>query len=84
MSRPVPAILPLPTEIQAQVKSAATITSLNDVILELLKNSLDAAARVIHIDVDYARGSCVVEDNGGGIPQDEFGENGALGLMHRR
>ncbi|KAH0551474.1 hypothetical protein GP486_007311, partial [Trichoglossum hirsutum] len=38
------AILPLPEEVIAQIKSSARITSLNGVILSLLSNSLDAGA----------------------------------------
>jgi hypothetical protein len=37
---------------------------LNGVILELVKNSLDANAHTVFITVDFKRGGCVVEDNG--------------------
>lgn len=75
-------ILPLPLEVQARIKSSIAITSLNEVVLELVKNSLDAGSRTISIDVDYLRGGCSVEDDGQRIPAAEFAEEGHLGSMH--
>lgn len=71
-------ISPLAPEEIAQIKSSINITSLNDVILGLLCNSLDAGATRITIDVQYDRGSCTVEDNGMGIAAAEFKEGGGL------
>lgn len=76
-------IQPLPLEVVAQIKSSTTITSLNGVIFELVKNALDAESSKIEISVDYSRGSCTVEDNGLGIPPSEFRENGGLGKLYR-
>ncbi|KAF5868504.1 putative dna mismatch repair protein [Botrytis fragariae] len=75
-------IRPLPSDVIAQIKSSSTITSLNGVIFELVKNCLDACCSRIDIDVDYSRGSCTVEDNGLGISPSEFGENGGLGKLY--
>ncbi|TGO40336.1 hypothetical protein BHYA_0038g00100 [Botrytis hyacinthi] len=75
-------IQPLPSDVIAQIKSSATITTLNGVIFELVKNCLDARCSRIDIDVDYSRGSCTVEDNGLGILPSEFGENGGLGKLY--
>jgi DNA mismatch repair protein MLH3 len=75
-------ILPLPEDVVAQIKSSTTITSLNQVILGLFENSLDAQATKIDIFVDYRRGGCTVEDNGIGILQLEFRETGGLGRMY--
>lgn len=75
-------ILPLPEDVVAQIKSSTTITSLNQVILGLLENSLDAQATKIDISVDYRRGGCTVEDNGIGISPLEFRETGGLGRMY--
>ncbi|KAE8448910.1 hypothetical protein EG329_008706 [Mollisiaceae sp. DMI_Dod_QoI] len=75
-------IKPLPPEVIAQIKSSITITSLNGVICELIKNSLDAASTKIEINVDYNRGGCIVEDDGLGIQPSEFGENGSLGKLY--
>jgi DNA mismatch repair protein MLH3 len=77
-----PAILPLPAEVVAQIKSSAAITSLNGVILGLLSNSLDAGAVRVDIGVDFRRGGCTIEDDGAGISPAEFREDGGLGKMH--
>jgi DNA mismatch repair protein MLH3 len=76
-------IQPLPPEVVAQIKSSTTIISLNGVVCELLKNSLDASSNKVEITVDYSRGSCIVEDDGVGIPPPEFGEEGGLGKLYR-
>lgn len=75
-------ILPLPEDVIAQIKSSTTITGLNQVILGLFENSLDAQATKIDISVDYRRGGCTIEDNGIGISPLEFRENGGLGRMY--
>ncbi|KAM0138771.1 hypothetical protein ACHAO1_003370 [Botrytis cinerea] len=75
-------IQPLPSDVIAQIKSSSTITSLNGVIFELVKNCLDACCSKIDIDVDYSRGNCTVEDNGLGILPSEFGEIGGLGKLY--
>ncbi|KAL8650508.1 MAG: hypothetical protein Q9210_003783 [Variospora velana] len=69
----------LPEEVAAQIKSSATLTSLEDVIVGLLKNSLDAGSRRIDVSVDFSRGACTVEDDGCGITPEEFLETGGLG-----
>ncbi|KAG9244092.1 DNA mismatch repair protein [Calycina marina] len=72
----------LPPEVIAQIKSSTTITSLNIVVYELVKNSLDAGPTRIDVTVDYHRGGCTVEDNGLGILPSEFAETGSLGKLH--
>ncbi|EPE34777.1 ATPase of HSP90 chaperone/DNA topoisomerase II/histidine kinase [Glarea lozoyensis ATCC 20868] len=72
----------LPPEAIAQIKSSTTITSLNGVICELVKNSLDSGCTKVDVLVDYVNGGCVVEDNGFGIPPAEFREEGGLGRLH--
>lgn len=76
-------IQPLPPDVIAQIKSSTAITSLNGVVSELLKNSLDASSTKVEITVDYSRGSCAVEDDGFGILPPEFGEDGGLGKLYR-
>jgi signal transduction histidine kinase len=76
-------ILPLPTEVIAQIKSSVAITSLTAVILGLVENSLDAQASKLTVEVDFVRGDCVVEDDGRGILPQEFGEGGGLGKLYR-
>ena len=75
-------IQPLPPEVIAQIKSSATITTLNGVILDLLKNSLDAGSTKIEVNLDYSRGACTLEDNGLGVLPVEFHEKGGLGKLH--
>ncbi|KAI9880986.1 MAG: DNA mismatch repair protein [Pleopsidium flavum] len=75
-------ILPLPADVVAQIKSSTAITSLTGVVLDLVRNSLDAESHKVEIVVDFARGACTVEDDGSGIPPAEFHEDGGLGKMY--
>jgi DNA mismatch repair protein MLH3 len=79
----VPSIRPLPPDAIAQIKSSTTITSLNAVVIELLKNSLDAHSTKIDVNVEYDRANCMVEDDGLGIPPAEFKDSGGLGKLYR-
>lgn len=72
----------LPDEVVAQIKSSTAIVSLTGVVLELLKNSLDAKASKIDVTVDFARGGCTVDDDGLGISPAEFAEDGGLGKLY--
>jgi len=63
---------------QAKIRSAVQILSLTDVIVELVKNALDAQASSIKVVLNYAAGFCSVLDDGYGIPANEFSENGRL------
>ncbi|ELR07595.1 hypothetical protein GMDG_02643 [Pseudogymnoascus destructans 20631-21] len=75
-------IAPLPPEVVAQIKSSVSITSVNGVIIQLLKNSLDASAGKVDVQVDYGHGSCIVEDDGLGIAPAEFQPAGGLAKLH--
>lgn len=77
-------IEPLSAKDIAQIKSSIAITSLQDVVLGLLCNSLDADATKIEVQVNFGRGSCTVEDNGTGIPATEFEEHGGLLKCYRK
>lgn len=77
------AIQCLSPEVARQIKSSTVITSLNDVVDQLVRNSLDAEATRLLVTVDYSRGKCIVEDNGLGIDPQEFKESGGLGKLHR-
>ncbi|KAI8959991.1 hypothetical protein F5Y11DRAFT_331268 [Daldinia sp. FL1419] len=72
----------LPEHVIAQIKSSTTITSLNSVVCGLVQNSLDAEATKITVSIDYVRGNCTIEDNGLGIPPEEFKPTGGLGKLH--
>ncbi|GAB1731257.1 hypothetical protein NU195Hw_g4227t1 [Hortaea werneckii] len=75
-------IFPLPPDAVAQIHSSKNITSLQGVVLALLENCLDASATKFDILVDFGRGTCVLEDNGLGIPPEEFTKEGGLGRMY--
>jgi hypothetical protein len=75
-------ILPLPQEVVAQIKSSTAIVSLHDVVLELIKNALDAKATRIEAMVDFTRGACSVEDDGLGIAPTDFRADGGLGKLY--
>ncbi len=77
-------ITPLPNAARAQIHSSSKINSLNEVILSLLQNSLDAGATKVAIEVDYHRRGCIVDDNGLGILPAEFDEDGGLGKAYRK
>ncbi|OJJ44779.1 hypothetical protein ASPZODRAFT_168461 [Penicilliopsis zonata CBS 506.65] len=72
----------LPRDVVSKIKSSASITHLNDAILGLIKNALDANAHTITVTVDFQRGGCVVEDDGDGIPPTEFEVDGGLGKAY--
>lgn len=79
-----PSILPLPPEVAEQIKSSTSIPSLGSVVLGLVSNSLDAGACKIEVDLDFSRGAATVEDDGLGIPPQEFHDTGGLGKLHRK
>ncbi|EER43509.1 DNA mismatch repair protein [Histoplasma capsulatum H143] len=83
MDSGTPSIQPLPPEVIAQLTSSIAISHLNGVVLELLKNSLDAGAKTVSINVDFPKGGCVVEDDGHGILPAEFLEGSNLAKLHR-
>ncbi len=75
-------IRPLPAEVAAQIRSSHSITCLSDVVLGLLKNSLDARASQIEISVDFRLGGCASVDNGHGIVPEDFADEGGLGCPY--
>lgn len=75
-------ILPLPQDVIAQIKSSTAITSLNQVVVGLLKNALDSGATKFESTVDFSRGSCSAEDDGLGIAPSEFKADGRLGELY--
>lgn len=78
-----PVIEALPLDVAAKIKSSTSITHLHGVVLDLVKNSLDAGAQTVLVSVDFKRGSCIVEDDGEGIRPAEFESTGGLGKAHR-
>jgi DNA mismatch repair protein MLH3 len=76
-------IRPLPRHVAEQIRTSVIVTSLNDVVSGLLKNSLDAGASAVNVHLDYPKSGCTVEDDGLGIPPAEFYPEGGLGKAHR-
>ncbi|EFQ98826.1 hypothetical protein MGYG_01841 [Nannizzia gypsea CBS 118893] len=82
MDSNAPIIRVLPQDVARQMTSSSIVTNLNGVIVELVKNSLDADASTVTINIDFQKGTCTVEDDGIGIPPNEFHESGGLGKLH--
>lgn len=76
-------IKPLPDIEAAQIKSSLLITSLQDVAIGLIDNSLDSDATKVNVEIDFEWGFCAVEDNGTGIATVDFSESGGLAKVHR-
>lgn len=77
-------IKPLPPDVVSQIQSSIQITSINNVVCELVKNSMDAEASHVSVHVKYGQGGCLVEDDGKGVEPSEFGARGGLGKSYRK
>ncbi|KAJ7368705.1 hypothetical protein DFH08DRAFT_31742 [Mycena albidolilacea] len=67
------AIEPLPDVTRSKLRSTQILTSLSQIVSELLQNSLDAGARQIDIGVDCEEWNCWVRDDGSGMSKDGMG-----------
>lgn len=71
---------------RVKLRSTQILTSLSQIISELIQNSLDANARYIDIGVNCEEWICWVKDNGSGISKDGLSllargsENGRYGV----
>ncbi|KAJ7930132.1 hypothetical protein B0H13DRAFT_1963442 [Mycena leptocephala] len=83
------AIEPLPEVTRTKLRSTQILTSLSQIVSELLQNSLDAGAHQIDVGVDCEEWTCWVRDDGSGMSKDgmdilgkglEAGRYGALAL----
>ena len=72
----------LPGDVAAQIRSSTAVASLNDAVIGLVRNALDAGASHVEVQLDYSCGGCAVEDNGSGIPPAEFLPDGGLGKLY--
>ncbi|KIW72676.1 hypothetical protein PV04_00854 [Phialophora macrospora] len=72
----------LPDDVRAKVSSTCDITTPESVIEGLVRNALDADARSIAIEADLARGYIAVCDDGNGIKEVEFSQQGHLAKLH--
>ncbi|KAF9226706.1 hypothetical protein BS17DRAFT_865354 [Gyrodon lividus] len=66
----------LSVETRAKLRSTQTLTSLSNIISELVQNSVDAGASQIDIGVDCGEWSCWVMDNGSGFTKDGLSKIG--------
>ncbi|KAF7352459.1 Mismatch repair-related protein [Mycena venus] len=64
------AIEPLPDVTRTKLRSTQILTSLSQIVSELLQNSLDAGAHQIDIGVDCEEWTCWVRDDGSGMSKD--------------
>lgn len=62
----------LPISTQSKLRSTQILTSLPQIISELIQNSLDAGARQVDIGVDCEEWECWVRDDGIGIKKDDL------------
>ncbi|KAI0772145.1 hypothetical protein BD413DRAFT_678644, partial [Trametes elegans] len=69
-TRPGPSIIPLPSSTQSRLRSTQILTSLPQIVSELVQNSLDAGAQTIAVAVDPDEWECWVSDDGAGISRD--------------
>lgn len=63
-------IEPLPDATRSKIRSTQILTSLSQLVSELVQNALDARATHIEIGVDCEDWGCSVRDNGIGIARD--------------
>ncbi|EXJ61266.1 uncharacterized protein A1O5_11823 [Cladophialophora psammophila CBS 110553] len=75
-------ISPLPNEVWKKVSSSFEITSPEHVVEGLMRNALDADASTIVIEAELSKGCLSVCDNGSGINEVEFSEQGYLAKLH--
>ena len=65
-------IAPLPSRTRSILRSTVILTSLVQVVSELIQNSLDANARSIQVGIDCDEWSCWVQDDGTGLTIDDL------------
>ncbi|KZW04185.1 hypothetical protein EXIGLDRAFT_737842 [Exidia glandulosa HHB12029] len=61
------AIEPLPASTRSRLRSTQLLTSLSQIVSELVQNALDAHATTVDVGLDCDGWSCWVRDNGAGI-----------------
>jgi DNA mismatch repair protein MLH3 len=67
-----PSIEPLDTATRAKIRSTQILTSLPQLVSELLQNSLDAEARRVEVGIDCEEWCCWVRDDGKGMSKDDL------------
>jgi len=67
-------IAPLPQPTRARLRSSQILTTLAQVISELVQNSIDAGAKHIDVGVDAEGWECWVRDDGHGFSRQDLGK----------
>jgi hypothetical protein len=67
---PQASIEQLPATTRNQLRSTQILTSLPQIVSELVQNALDAGARQVEVGVDCREWTCWIRDNGGGITKE--------------
>ena len=75
-------ILPLLPKVQLQIRSSIDIALLSYIVIELVKNLLDAQPCTIYIEVDYLRGGYCIENDGAGIHTKDLSEHRHFGSIY--
>ena len=70
MSESQPEIERLVPSTQAKLRSTQILTSLPQIVSELVQNSLDAKPSQIHVGLDCKEWTCWVQDDGHGISKE--------------
>ncbi|KDQ64416.1 hypothetical protein JAAARDRAFT_187743 [Jaapia argillacea MUCL 33604] len=70
MTSTTPVIEHLETATRSKLRSTQILTSLSEIVSELVQNSLDAGALQVDVGVDCEEWSCWVRDDGCGITRD--------------
>lgn len=60
----------LPSSTKSKLRSTQILTSLPQVVSELVQNSLDSGSRNIEVSIDPGDWECWVRDDGSGISRD--------------
>jgi DNA mismatch repair ATPase MutL len=72
----------LPDDVRAKVSSSYDLVTPEEVVDGLFQNALDAGARSISIEADFAKGWITLSDDGIGVRHFEFSEEGCLARLH--
>ena len=67
-------VAPLPHPTRSRLRSTQILTTLAQIISELVQNSLDAGAKHVDVGVDIEGWECWVRDDGCGISRQDLGK----------
>ena len=64
------ALSSLPSSTQSRLRSTQILTSLPQLVSELVQNAIDACARNVEVSIDAEEWECWVRDDGNGISKE--------------